>query len=535
MTDLLHQLIETRATITPDAEALLYREDTLSYSCLSDRIGETCHGLAKLGLEKQERVGIYLEKRLETVFAIFGATQAGGVFVPLNPLLKGEQVQHILCDCNVRILVTSRNRLEMVAPQLRHCPNLHTVVIVDDKEDHPLAIGHLNVISWSELTNNSQGSLVGHRVIDTDMASIIYTSGSTGKPKGVVLSHRNMVAGAKSVATYLQNTPKDRLLAALPLSFDAGFSQLSTAFYAGASVVLMNYLLARDVVNAASRYKITGLGAVPPMWIPLSRLSWPEDVVENLRYITNTGGAMPRTIVNALRQSLPKTQVFLMYGLTEAFRSTYLPPEEIDKRPDSIGKAIPNAEILVVRKDGSPCSPNEPGELIHRGALVAQGYWNDSERTAQRFRPTPGKEDRFPGNELSVWSGDTVRMDEEGYLYFIGRRDEMIKTSGYRVSPTEVEEALYRTGFVREAIVYGSPHSELGQAIVAIVVLAEDKESSSQLLLSKLRPLLPNFMLPAHVEFRESFPRNPNGKLDRSTVISSVDNPFTVAGVNNKR
>ncbi len=532
MTDLLHQLIETRAVIAPEAKALLYKDHTLSYGTLAEQIALTRSGLIKLSLGKQERVGIYLEKRLETVFSIFGVTQAGGVFVPVNPLLKGEQVQHILNDCNVRILITSRNRLEMIAPDILHCPDLHTVVIVDDKPDSPLSIAHLNVISWIEFTSDSQNTL-RHRVIDTDMASIIYTSGSTGKPKGVVLSHRNIVAGAKSVATYLNNTPEDRLLAALPLSFDAGFSQLSTAFYAGASVVLMNYLLPRDVINNASRYEITGLGAVPPMWIPLSRLSWPDDVVENLRYITNTGGAMPRSIVDGLRAALPRTQVFLMYGLTEAFRSTYLPPEEIDNRPDSIGKAIPNAEILVVREDGSPCAPNEPGELVHRGALVAQGYWNDPERTTQRFRLTPGKEDGFPGKELAVWSGDTVRVDEEGYLYFIGRRDEMIKTSGYRVSPTEVEEAIYRTGLVHEAIVFGAPHAELGQGVVAIAVPIDKNTFSTQGLLKALKSLLPNFMLPAHVDVRDNLPRNPNGKLDRAAASEdlidffSTDKPFT--------
>ena len=222
------------------------------------------------------------------------------------------------------------------------------------------------------------------------LSGILYTSGSTGKPKGVVLSHRNMVAGAKSVASYLENRSDDTLLAALPLSFDAGFSQLTTAFHVGARVVLLNYLLPRDVLKTIEREKVTGLTAVPPLYIQLTQLNWPETITEHLRYFANTGGRMPRETLDALRRHLPKTKPFLMYGLTEAFRSTYLPPAEVDRRPDSIGKAIPNAEILVLREDGSPCAPNEPGELVHRGALVGMGYWNDPEKTAERYKPLAG-------------------------------------------------------------------------------------------------------------------------------------------------
>ena len=266
------------------------------------------------------------------------------------------------------------------------CHDLRHVVLLDSTDPLP-AIGGLNVCRWSDLL--AMPRKPGHRVIDTDMVAILYTSGSTGKPKGVVLSHRNMVAGAKSVASYLENRSDDTLLAALPLSFDAGFSQLTTAFHAGARVVLLNYLLPRDVLKAMEREKVTGLTAVPPLYIQLTQLEWPATITEHLRYFANTGGRMPRETLDALRRRLPKTKPFLMYGLTEAFRSTYLPPEEVDRRPDSIGKAIPNAEILVLREDGSPCAPNEPGELVHRGALVGMGYWNDPEKTAERYKPLP--------------------------------------------------------------------------------------------------------------------------------------------------
>ncbi len=299
------------------------------------------------------------------------------------------------------------------------------------------------------------------------MAAILYTSGSTGRPKGVVLSHRNMVAGAVSVAQYLENRPEDRILSALPLSFDAGFSQLTTAFHAGASVTLLNYLMPRDILNAVERDRITGLTAVPPLWIQLAQLTWPQAARDSLRYIANTGGRMPKATLDLLRAALPRTLPYLMYGLTESFRSTYLPPSEVDRRPDSIGKAIPNAEVMVVREDGTPCGPGEPGELVHRGALVSLGYWNDPEKTAERFKPAPGQPAGLTMPEMAVWSGDTVQRDEEGFLYFIGRRDEMIKTSGYRVSPTEVEEVVYATRLAGEVAALGIPHPVLGEAIVA--------------------------------------------------------------------
>ena len=358
------------------------------------------------------------------------------------------------------------------------------------------------------------------------MAAILYTSGSTGKPKGVVLSHRNMLAGAYSVAEYLGNHADDRLLAVLPFSFDYGLSQLTTAFVVGARAVLMDYLLPRDVVNTVTREGITGLAAVPPMWVQLAQLEWPQAAVDSLRYITNSGGAMPRATLDTLRRSLPKTAPFLMYGLTEAFRSTYLPPVEIDHRPDSMGKAIPNAEILVVREDGTPCAPGEPGELVHRGALVGLGYWNDPVKTAERYRPAPGQNPGLPIPELAVWSGDTVRMDEEGFLYFIGRKDDMIKTSGYRVSPTEVEEVIYGSGQVAEAAALGIPHPGLGQAVVAVIKpLREDFNENE--LITHCKQHLPNFMVPLQVTARSGdLPRNPNGKIDRKRLVEELSNLF---------
>ncbi len=457
---------------------------------------------------------------------MFGTAAAGGVFVPVNPLLKSEQVAYILADCDVRVLVTSRDRHHGLRDALASCPDLTTVVLIDGPGDEAEAVPtRYRVIGWDALLDARAAT---HRVVDTDMTSILYTSGSTGKPKGVVLSHRNMVAGAKSVASYLENRPGDRLLAVLPLSFDAGFSQLTTAFASGAVAVLMNYLLPRDVLNALSSERITGLTAVPPLYIQLAALDWPDGITTHLRYFANTGGRMPRATLDALRARLPRTKPFLMYGLTEAFRSTYLPPGEVDRRPDSIGKAIPNAEILVLRDDGSECAADEPGELVHRGALVGMGYWNDSAKTAERYRPLPRAADGATGGlvlpEIAVFSGDTVRRDADGYLYFIGRRDEMIKTSGYRVSPTEIEEAIHATGLVSEIAAFGVEHPMLGQAIVVIAMGETDAAAVKR----ACQRALPAWMQPAVIELRDSaLPRNPNGKIDRKKLSTEFVNPFT--------
>jgi acyl-CoA ligase (AMP-forming) (exosortase A-associated) len=355
--------------------------------------------------------------------------------------------------------------------------------------------------------------------IDMDMAAILYTSGSTGKPKGVVLSHRNLLAGAESVAEYLEITHSDRLLAVLPFSFDYGLNQLTTCLLTGACCVLMDYLLPRDVISALEKYQITGLAAVPPLWAQLAELPWPDRINHHLRYMTNSGGKMPKAILQKLRNKAADSRFFLMYGLTEAFRSTYLPPEQIDFRPDSIGKAIPNAEIMVVKEDGTLCAANEPGELVHRGSLVSLGYWNDADKTDERFKPAPGQLQGLPITEYAVWSGDTVTMDEEGYLYFVGRKDDMIKTSGYRVSPSEIEEVVYASGLVKEAAAIGVEHHSLGQAILVVAsVNNTDAEFELQRLLDFCKAELPNFMVPAKIEILPELPRNPNGKIDRKLL-----------------
>jgi acyl-CoA synthetase (AMP-forming)/AMP-acid ligase II len=291
----------------------------------------------------------------------------------------------------------------------------------------------------------------------------------------------------------------------------------------------MNYLLPREVPKLCAQHGVTALTCVPPLWIQLAALQWPAEATANLRYFANTGGRMPRATLDKLRAALPNARPFLMYGLTEAFRSTYLDPAEADQRPDSIGKAIPNAEIMVVRPDGSPCAPGEHGELVHRGALVAQGYWNDPERTAERFRPAPGQFGRTVP-EVAVWSGDTVYRDEDGFLYFVGRVDDMIKTSGYRVSPTEIEEAAYATGLTGEAAAFGAGDEQRGQHIVLVVaplspVAQADQDAFADKLRAALADEVPKYMVPQRIEVLERLPRSVNGKFDRPELRKAVVTP----------
>ncbi|MXS84359.1 acyl-CoA ligase (AMP-forming), exosortase A system-associated [Nitrosomonas sp. HPC101] len=524
MTSLFHELVYQSADRAINPVALIDQKRHLSYPALAEAVQSFAGILHTFNLSRGERVAVYLEKRLETVIALFGTSAAGGAFVPANPLLKAEQVAYILNDCNVRILVTSADRLNLLSPVLSQCHDLHTVITVDEFQGSPPASGP-NIVSWQQAQTSSSKAVRLPRCIDSDMAAILYTSGSTGKPKGVVLSHRNLVTGAKSVSQYLSNRANDRILAVLPLSFDYGLNQLNTAFYVGATAVLMNYLLPRDILSIIKREQITGLAAVPPLWTQLAQLDWQG--IQTLRYITNSGGAMPRSTLSRLRNALPDTEIFLMYGLTEAFRSTYLPPEEVDSRPDSMGKAIPNAEVMVLREDGTHCASGEPGELVHRGPLVSMGYWNDPGKTSARFRPLTPRQSGLTLPELAVWSGDTVRMDEEGYLYFIGRRDDMIKTSGYRVSPTEIEEVIYATETVAEAAAFGAPHPTLGQAIVVVAVPKTGLELNQDILSAACKNHLPAFMQPGLITLRQtSLPRNPNGKIDRKNLASEFQYIF---------
>ncbi|KKO46901.1 acyl--CoA ligase [Arsukibacterium ikkense] len=527
MTKNLYQLLQQAQHTFPERTALHFKDKSLSYPELYQQVNVVAGRLQQQGLQRFDRVAVYLPKQFETVFTIWGANACAAVFVPVNPALKPVQVQHILQDCNVRVLVTSKDRLATLADVLAGCPDLHTVLLTDDDSEHSVA--HLSIKPL--LTANTAAveaaspALLHGAQTDSDMAAILYTSGSTGKPKGVVLSQRNMLVGASSVASYLHNTADDVILALLPLSFDYGLSQLTTAFLTGASVVLLDFFLVQDVVRAVARHGVTGIAAVPPLWAQLAKAKWPEGSSDSVRYLTNSGGAMPLALLSQLQAIFSRAEPYLMYGLTEAFRSTYLPPVDLARKPGSMGKAIPNAEILVVREDGSLCGPNEPGELVHRGPLVSLGYWNSPEKTAERFKFDPIIANGIQLRSPAVWSGDTVKADEEGYLYFIGRRDEMIKTSGYRVSPTEVEEAIYRLDPALVDVAAMGIYDGVDQAILVVVATsgANPDVNSWQ---TQLKRSLPSFMQPKAIIVLPSLPKNANGKIDRKTLASQYQDYF---------
>ena len=516
MTRFVHELVSHIAQSKGDDKALVFQDQSLSYSQVNELMMSYAKQLHSVGCERFDRVAVYLPKSIESVVSLFAISCAGGCFVPVNHVLKAPQVAHILNDCAARILITSSDRLRSLNDCLLNCESLQHIILIDKIVESTAFLAQ-SLLGSSSFT--SQSTQLPGPATDQDMVAILYTSGSTGKPKGVVLSHRNIIAGAESVSEYLQLSQKDVILALLPMSFDYGLNQITSSFFSGAPCILMDYFLAGDVVKAIEKHGVTGLAAVPPLWQQLTNAKWTIQAANSLRYFTNSGGAMPLPVLARLRELFIGAKPFLMYGLTEAFRSTYLPPELIDEKPGSMGKAIPNAEILILRPDGSECSVDEPGELVHRGPLVSLGYWNAPEKTAERFKPLTHPFTGLTIPEIAVWSGDTVRRDVDGYLFFVGRHDEMIKTSGYRVSPTEVEDAVYAAhSDVKEVVACGVPDAALGQAIVINVVLSVDTCLQANELATMIKRELPNFMHPKYIEIVEMLPRNANGKVDRSLI-----------------
>ena len=476
-----------------DAPALLLRGGAVTYAGLRARVERLGGWLSARVEGRGARVAGWLPKSELACLLPLAAARAGLVYVPINPLLKRAQVAHILEDSGAALLIANPARLATLEPG----DLAEAVAVADDA-----ASGEAEAMPPSAWNPN-------------DLAQILYTSGSTGRPKGVMLSHANLWLGAVSVARYLRLTPHDRVLAVLPLSFDYGQNQLLGAWYAGASAAPLDYLTPRDVIKAVARERITTLAAVPPLWLQLVEQAWPEGAAETLARLTNSGGALSENLVRALRERFPHADLYPMYGLTEAFRSTYLDPALVDAHPTSIGRAIPFAEVMIVRDDGTEAAADEEGELVHAGPLVAQGYWRDPVRTAERFRPAPAWS-RTGGT--AVWSGDRVRRDADGLLYFAGRRDAMIKTQGTRVSPQEIEEAALATGLVAEAVALGVADERLGQAIHLFVRGGGEAEA----LQAALSKALPNFMMPRAIHWRHALPTGPNGKLDRTALAAEL-------------
>jgi acyl-CoA ligase (AMP-forming) (exosortase A-associated) len=510
---LIHHILRASSVRFPDKEALVHGGERLTYREVSQKVASLAAGLRHAGLQRGERVGIHLDASIAQVISIFGASQAGAVFVPMNAVLFPEQVAHIARDCAIATLITTSSKLASLWPVLRGLHSLRFVIVVCDGER---VAPSLPVYDFDVLTHTPAGQNWQDWGIGKDLAAILYTSGSTGKPKGVMLSHDNLVAGATIVSTYLALTSADRILAVLPFSFDAGLNQLTTAFQQGGTLVLINFVFAKQIVETLVKEQITGLAGVPTLWTLLTQpnSTLQKNTLAALRYITNTGGAMPQSVLRSLRAALPAARVFLMYGLTEAFRSTYLPPEELDRRPTSMGKAIPDTEILVLNERNELCGPGEVGELVHRGPTVSMGYWGNPEATNKVLRPNPLLPREIGDVERVCYSGDLVKTDEDGFLYYVGRRDTMIKSSGYRISPTEVEEVVFQSGLVRHAAAIGIPDELLGQAVKVFVVPANGQPLDQDALLAFCQDRLPRYMVPKFIEVIHELPKTSSGKVD---------------------
>jgi len=488
------------ANRSPDHLAVVDRESRTDFRALRDRAAAISEALTAAGVKHGDRVGIFLERGADAAAAFFGVLASGAIAVNVNETLRTLQIDYILEHAGATALLSTETLLSRLPRKLESPVRILRI------EDVPL-------VGQSQPSPRIAGD-VGH---------IIYTSGSTGQPKGVTITQGNLWAGMASVATYLRIAPTDRIASLLPFSFDYGLNQLLLAAGCGATLVIERSPLPQQIVTTLAGESVTVLPCVPPLWLQLLATEGFRTPLPALRAMTNTGGRVPRQAVQALRSSQPQAELFLMYGLTEAFRSTYLPPEEADRRPDSIGRAIPGAEIMVLREDGTLCNAEEVGELVHRGPTVGLGYWKDPETTARIYRPNPLRPPGAPDSERVVYSGDLVRRDAEGFIYHVGRRDKMIKSLGFRVSPDEVASIVFASGQVAEVVVTSEPDEIRGELIVAHVVLSDGAT------LDQLKRFcgaeMPRYMQPGRITVHQSLPRTSSGKHDPKQLAAAKSVP----------
>ncbi len=491
VSDLLFQQRNTRASHS----ALIDGQHRLTYTELIQQTEQFAALLQARGIQQGDHIAIYLQRSVESVVALFAVWTLGAVVVIINDVLKSRQVNYIIDHSEATFLITD-NRLRT---------SLNEV---------PLSADRIFTVD-TEKPGDQQ--IIPHRVIGADLALIIYTSGSTGMPKGIMLSHNNLISGAHIISDYLHLTQNEIIISLLPFSFDYGLNQLLTALLVGGTLVLQRSVLPADICNTLNREQVTGMGAVPMLWQQLagSRSPFIKTQFPHLRYITNTGGRMPESITKLFRQLHPHIQIYLMFGLTEAFRSSYLSLDQVEVRPTSIGKAIPNVELLVLNDRGELCKPGEEGELVHRGANIAMGYWKDPENTAKRFRPAPFQQGKGGQTEIAVYSGDYVKTDEEGYIYFIGRKDQMIKSHGMRVSPEEIEDCIFASHMVKHAVAFAVPFDDVKNNIVVALVPSDLSLFSEKEFHLYCKLQMPEYMRPDIVWILERFPETSSGKPDR--------------------
>ncbi len=505
-------LLSEQSTRRPGHPAVTLGGNTVSYEELGQRVDVAAAWLHAQGIGRGDRVGVHLHKSVEEIVAMFAAARLGAVFVNVNFQWTLHQLQYVIQDCRMQCLFTDQRR----AGEMQRAGLLDAVEHVVVKGRPP---AHTKAVAWSELPESDGPPARGP--IDSDLAALLYTSGSTGSPKGVMLTHANLVLGARSVARYLKNHDDDRVLSVLPFSFDYGLSQLTTMFLVGGTVVLQPVVMPVEIVRTAVAQRVTGIAAVPPLWIQLVRfLEEQPEAFDNLRYITNSGGKIPGPILDSLPRVFPATEIYLMYGLTEAFRSTFLPPELFEKKKGAIGQAIPNVEIFVVDPEKGICGPGEQGELVHRGSLISQGYYGQPEATAERIRPSAHLKPLI-GDEDVLFSGDLVRLDEDGCLWFVSRMDSLIKCSGFRISPTEVEDIVHQSRLVAEVVAFGVDDEMLGQAVHVAVGTHDNAGADIESLSEHCHKHMPTYMVPQKIHvWQGQMPRTGSGKIDRPAVIN---------------
>ena len=510
---LVHHLLRTSAHMFPAKEALVHGQQRLTYRDLAQHTTGLAYGLRRTGLCRGDRIGTFLKLSTSQVMAIFGILQAGGVYVPINHALFPDQVAHIVNDCDIKGLLTDESHYMRLADRIATMPSLEFLIVPKGSALPPLS---LPTYTLEELCACEPPQPLQDIGIAKDVAVILYTSGSTGKPKGVMLTHANIMDAAALMAFQLQITAADRILAVLPFNYDAGLNQLMTALRQGSTLVLLHFMFARDIVQTLRTERISGLVGVPTLWSLLAQPKAGLDThaLPHLRYISNAGGTLAQAVLHRLRQALPTTQMFIRYGQTEAFLSTILPPADLDRKPTSMGKALPNTELFIINEHGHLCQTGEVGELVHRGPIISPGYWKQPALTARVFRPHPFLPPELCGTEKVCYSGDLVTMDAEGFYYFVGRRDAMIKSAGFRISPTEIEEALFASVTVRHAAVIGLSDEVLGQHIKAFVVAQDDTCLDPKELLAFCAERLPSYMVPKSVDILPELPLTSNGKVD---------------------
>ena len=510
----LEEFLEQTAARTPDKVALIVGNRQLTYREIETEANQLAHGLIARGVQRGDRVVLFLDNCVEAAVGVWAVLKAGAVFVMANPTTKPDKLTYLLNNSRAACIIGQSKRLCGCESIWSETPHLQNVIVVGNPDDvtdctHPLT-------GWNDLVAEHSDNVTPpvKRCIDVDLAALVYTSGSTGNPKGVMLTHANMVAANRSISTYLCNTADDVVINVLPLSFDYGLYQwLMCCNFGGTLVLEKSFTYPHAVLERIVKLGVTGFPIVPTIVAILLQMDLKKYDLSKLRYFSNTGAAFPVEHIATLRKLLPDVTIYSMYGLTECKRVSYLPPEEIDRRTDSVGIAMPNCETMILDDDGNELGPNEVGELVVRGSNVMKGYWEAPELTAQRLRPGS-----IP-HEMWLSTGDLFRSDEDGFLYWVGRKDDIIKSRGEKVSPREVEDVLHQHPQIAEAAVVGVEDDVLGQAVRAVVRLQSDAEVSVRDVQSHCRSFLEDFMVPQQVEFRDALPRTANGKIDKKVLV----------------